>query len=346
MHVTIRPLDISSDSDVDQYHALVRALDEHAHGGSEDSTREQVRATLTGTPYWRIQRWVAVAEQMEGGESIVGQAAALTPLQENLESISVGAAVHPAWRGHGIGTALVSEALIPAIRDSGRPLVEASGEFRAEADPDDPAHPANRLAGRLGITRKHLAVCRILALPLDDALMEDLAAEAAEKLGEYRVELWEDGIPERHLEAYGRLLHQLDLDDPDEDLEMEAADYTPERIRVSEQRRRDTGTRAIRAIAVAPDGSFVGNSEVHLHDAPGTTVAWQDNTLVMPEHRGHRLGLAMKVATHRLLRDRAPQLRMLATWNSHVNPWMIGVNEKLGYRIAYREIVYQGRPEG
>ena len=345
MHVTIRPLDLSSDADIDQYHALDRALDEHAHGGSEASTREQVRAGLADTPYWRIQRWVAVAEQLEGGESIVGRAAAFIPLQENLEAVSVGAAVHPAYRGHGVGTALVGEALIPAIRASGRSLVDACGEFEGEADPDDPAHPANRLAARLGIARKHLAVCRTLALPLQDALLEDLAAEAAEKLGEYRVELWEDGIPEQHLEPYGLLLHQLDLDDPDEDFEMEAADYTPERIRVSEQRMRDAGTRAIRAIAVAPDGSFVGNSEIHLHEAPGTTLAWQENTLVMPEHRGHRLGLAMKVATHRLLKDRAPQLRALVTWNSHVNPWMIGVNEKLGYRIAYREIVYQGRPQ-
>src|SRR5699024_5037425 len=74
------------------------------------------------------------------------------------------------------------------------------------------------------------------------------------------------------------------------------------------------------------------------------TVGWQENTLVMPDHRGHRLGLALKVATHRQLRERAPQLRSLVTWNSHVNPWMIEINEKLGYEIVYREMVLQGRP--
>src|SRR5690625_7019481 len=37
-----------------------------------------------------------------------------------------------------------------------------------------------------------------------------------------------------------------------------------------------------------------------------------------------------KVTTHRMLADHAPQLRRLATWNSHVNPWMIRINEDLG----------------
>ena len=108
---------------------------------------------------------------------------------------------------------------------------------------------------------------------------------------------------------------------------------------------REAGTLRITAVAVAPDGSFAGNSEVHLHESADSTLGWQENTLVMPEHRGHRLGLALKVATHRQLTARAPQLRALVTWNSHVNPWMIEINEKLGYRVRFRELVLQGRPE-
>src|SRR5699024_1205002 len=112
----------------------------------------------------------------------------------------------------------------------------------------------------------------------------------------------------------------------------------------SERRSREQGVARITAVAVAPDGSFVGNSEIHVHIAPESTLGWQENTLVMPDHRGHRLGLALKVATHRQLRERAPQLRCLVTWNSHVNPWMIEINEKLGYEMACPELVLQGRP--
>src|SRR5699024_2582221 len=128
-----------------------------------------------------------------------------------------------------------------------------------------------------------------------------------------------------------------------EEVEHEAPEYTPERIRESERRSREQGIARITAVAVAPDGSFVGNSEIHVHTAPESTVGWQENTLVMPDHRGHRLGLALKVATHRQLRGRAPQLRSLVTWNSHVTPWMIEINETLGYEIVYRQMVLQRR---
>jgi GNAT superfamily N-acetyltransferase len=344
MHVSIRPLDPSSDLELDQYLALDMALDEHTYGGSQALTRAQLRAQLADSPYWTVRRWVAIAETIEGGESLVGRASAFMPLRENLETVSVDASVHPAFRGRGIATALVEEALRPAIRESGRTLVESYGEIPADGDPDSPEQPVNRLASRLGITRKNLAVCRALALPLAESLLEALQAEAAEKLGEYRVELWDGEIPEEHLTAYGLLMRQLELDEPDEEVEHEAPDYTPERIREAERRLREQGMQRITAVAVAPDGSFVGNSEVHVHTAPESTLGWQENTLVMPEHRGHRLGLALKVATHRQLRERAPQLRSLVTWNSHVNPWMIGINEKLGYEIVYRELVLQGRP--
>ena len=345
MHFSIRPLDVASDLDIAQSIVLDAALDEAAHGGSEVSTLEQYRAALADSPYWRVQRWVAVAEPMDGGEMIVGRAAMFLPQSENLETVSVGASVHPAHRGRGIATALVQEALVPAIRESERGLVEAYGEIAADGDPDDPAEPVNRLARRLGITRKNVAVCRTLALPLPDGLLDHLQSEAEAELGEYRVQLWDDEIPEEHLSAYGVLMRQLELDEPDEEVEHEAPEYTPERLRISEQRRRAAGTRALIAVAIAPDGSFAGNSEVHVRRTAGTTIGWQENTLVMPEHRGHRLGLALKVATHRLLREQAPDVRVLATWNSHVNPWMIAINEKLGYEIAYRELALQGRPQ-
>ena len=186
----------------------------------------------------------------------------------------------------------------------------------------------------------------LVTVDATDQFLDALEAESAQKRGEYRIEQWVGEIPEEHLSAYGRLLTQLEIDEPDEEVEHEPAEYTPERIRVSERRMREAGTIRIVAVAVAPDGEFVGNSEVHVHEAPGSTLGYQENTLVMPEHRGHRLGLGLKVATHRRLAELAPQLRSLVTWNSHVNPWMIQVNEKLGYELLFHEVVMQGRRAG
>ena len=187
MQLTIRPLDTTSELELEQYRALEQALDDHTYGGHQEESLAQLRAGLEDSPYWSVRRWVAIAEVVEGGEMLVGRAMSFMPLQENLETLSVGVAVHPAHRGQGIATALVEEALLPAIAASGRTLVEAYGEIEAGRDPEDPAHPVHRLATRLGISRKNLAVCRALSLPLDPARLDALEAESAEKRGGYRI---------------------------------------------------------------------------------------------------------------------------------------------------------------
>jgi RimJ/RimL family protein N-acetyltransferase len=69
-------------------------------------------------------------------------------------------------------------------------------------------------------------------------------------------------------------------------------------------------------------------------DAERPWYATQYITSVRAEHRGHRLGLLLKISMMRLLRDREPALRTVSTWNSPDNVHMIAVNETLGYRLV------------
>jgi hypothetical protein len=57
---------------------------------------------------------------------------------------------------------------------------------------------------------------------------------------------------------------------------------------------------------------------------------------VLPEHRGHALGLAMKIANHRAVRRLYPECRVLVTGNAGVNVAMNAVNDRLGYREIER----------
>jgi hypothetical protein len=62
-------------------------------------------------------------------------------------------------------------------------------------------------------------------------------------------------------------------------------------------------------------------------------VVFQWGTLVLPEHRGHRLGMAVKAANLRELGRLAPERRSVQTMNDEQNPWMVRINQDLGFEI-------------
>ena len=73
--------------------------------------------------------------------------------------------------------------------------------------------------------------------------------------------------------------------------------------------------------------------------APG--MAWQWGTLVHREHRGHRLGMAVKVENLRRLQADHPERRRVVTGNDDTNSWMVSINEDLGFRIVELCPAYQ-----
>ena len=62
----------------------------------------------------------------------------------------------------------------------------------------------------------------------------------------------------------------------------------------------------------------------------------QSGTLVSPKHRGHRLGLAVKVANQQALTERFPELAWIITGNADVNTHMNAINDRLGFRVVER----------
>jgi hypothetical protein len=71
--------------------------------------------------------------------------------------------------------------------------------------------------------------------------------------------------------------------------------------------------------------------------APEQPFIFQWGTLVHRAHRGHRLGMAVKLANHRSLQTNVDVTgRRVVTWNAEVNDHMIGINERLGYTKAAR----------
>jgi hypothetical protein len=59
----------------------------------------------------------------------------------------------------------------------------------------------------------------------------------------------------------------------------------------------------------------------------------QGDTAVARAHRGHRLGLLLKIDMMHWLAEAEPQLEVVETWNQAGNDFMISVNESIGYRL-------------
>ncbi|WP_414172544.1 GNAT family N-acetyltransferase [Clavibacter tessellarius] len=64
----------------------------------------------------------------------------------------------------------------------------------------------------------------------------------------------------------------------------------------------------------------------------GHEYTYQQDTLVLAEHRGHRLGMLLKVENLLLLAREAPGADRVVTWNADENRPMLAVNEALGFR--------------
>src|SRR5690606_6524998 len=95
--------------------------------------------------------------------------------------------------------------------------------------------------------------------------------------------------------AYAHLKGLLSVEAPMGELEFEPEKWDVQRLRDEEDEAAAQGRTLYTTIALAPDGEVAGHTQLAVpsHD-PGRAYQW--DTLVLRKHRGHRLGLALKVA--------------------------------------------------
>jgi GNAT superfamily N-acetyltransferase len=280
-------------------------------------------------PHFHVEPFAAF-----DGREAVGSGLLNLSTEDNLGLAFGEVGVPPLHRGRGVGAALLAE-LERRARAAGRErvllevFVPPVGETRDAVFAERHGYA---VANREGMK----------ALDLDEAegrwpALED---EAASARGDYRMVHWRDACPDEYVESFGAALSRMMGLIPQGELDLEDSVWTPERIREAERRRVEIGTATIEAAALAPDGTVVGLTgiRVRLHDPRAAHIGV---TMVLPEHRGHRLGLAVKLAAHRALRAQIPRCRLVVTSNSEVNAHMNAINEAMGYRRVETLLEYQ-----
>lgn len=86
-----------------------------------------------------------------------------------------------------------------------------------------------------------------------------------------------------------------------------------------------------------PTGQLVALNELLRDRSNADAFVGQWDTVVLPEHRGHRLGMAVKAANILQVRESEPTATAIITWNAEENRHMLRVNEELGFREILRE---------
>ena len=172
-------------------------------------------------------------------------------------------------------------------------------------------------------TEDHL----LLTLPMPADEVARLHAKADGPA--YDVVTWTGACPEEYLAAYCEMQTRMSVDLPTGDVDVEPVVVDAARVRAGEKRTLRSFDAITAVVRRRSDQVFAGYSQLFLPH--GTDYALQDDTLVMPEHRGSRLGTRLKLATLGVLAGAFPDRGSVHTWTAVDNHAMQATNRDFGF---------------
>jgi GNAT superfamily N-acetyltransferase len=327
MQLTLRPLDPANEADVRAAYQISAAALAHDvpdfHPLLEIDFRGRFAYPWPGSDdSW----WLA---ELDGAP--VGWLTVSLPTLDNLHLAEAETIVHPDHRRRGVGRALYEQAIAFARDSQRRTLTATYGCALPGGAPRDDAFRA--FAEAMGAKAALPEIRRRLDLDsVDTATWDALLAEAWSHAEGYSVVRWVGGAPEEYIDDLAYLDGRLITDAPMGDLDIEPMKVDADRIRAADATIRNRGRRAYHVgLRHDASGRLVAWTEIAF-DAGVTTHAWQQITIVDPDHRGHRLGLVAKIENLRHTLAHEPGVRHINTWNAAENSYMIAINETLGFR--------------
>jgi GNAT superfamily N-acetyltransferase len=247
------------------------------------------------------------------------------PQREDRRYADLRLFVHPARRRAGLGRALAGHAAARAVR-AGRAVLTSDARDGS---------PGEAFAQAIGARRGITEVSRVLELDSVSAPhLARLRCEAEAAAAGYSLLTLEGAIPEEYLAPVAAVT--AGAGDFPMDPGREQQHWDAERVRQSGRR---VAAQGLRYYTVAgrhdASGSLVALTQVGV-DPLVPEWALQEFTAVVPQHRGHRLGLLVKAGMLELLAKREPQLRRVITGNADSNKHMIAINSALGFKVLDR----------
>jgi GNAT superfamily N-acetyltransferase len=329
----VRKIDVDSDAEVRRVYEIARAALLHERPDAPMwSERECVEELRGDDPGELIDAYGAFS----AGE-MVGASIFVAFRNDNLEKAFVEVWVEPELRRRGIGTA-IADHLTDVARAHGRSTMLAQASYPFDRRED---HPYRRFAEVLGYRLALTQIRRYLTLPVPDDRISAWVDEAAPHHDDYRIESYEGLLPDHLIPSFCYVTNQLAVDAPQGDETWEAESMTPDDYKARHELNVAAGRRVLHTVGIdEASGDVVAFTTLSLTDEDPLNVH-QWGTLVRKDHRGHRLGLAVKAHALADLQARYPERRRISTTNAEVNAHMVGINERMGFEPVEVEGEFQ-----
>lgn len=298
-------------------------------------------------PYERLTVLVARVDS-----TIVGRVGISMPLADNTDLAIVSLEILPHYQGTGVGRALLQAAEQYARGEMRRLiLVETHHPATSLAAAGSETLPALNGGGALPLVSREVVFAQMTGyelqrvqpfsacrLPVDSNLLERSRREALEVSGpDYSVHSWTNTCPAEWVADMAVLEELMCADAPFAGIAADDAEYPPwdeARVREAEVLTSASGRRTlVCAVEHRPTGRLVGFTAIsmlgHRED-----IVFQDETVVVQEHRGRKLGMLIKVENLQRLVAEQTEARKIYAWNAAEKDYMMVVNDALGFAVA------------
>ena len=310
----VRLIDPGDDGALEEWHGVLHAVERDTWPDRAGFSLRDIRAFARHSGRYRRFDLLAAGEP---GGPVIGVGMMEVPLRDNLHSAEITVAVHPGHRRRGAGTAIVQRMAAMGAAD-GRSTLNAIVDVPlAVAE----THPGAAFARRVGLRGHAAGNQRHLMVPMPAARVEELrgVVESARTQPPTAASPSRRRGPRSSCPTTASCCGACRRTSRRATATRRRRYGTRQRIREYDQLLEERGVWKLAAVARHVDsGHLVAFSELLLSpDAP--TEAWQLATLVHPEHRGHRLGLAVKLANVEALARCGALVRRIVTGNAAVN---------------------------
>ncbi|WP_349427307.1 GNAT family N-acetyltransferase [Microbacterium sp. LWS13-1.2] len=293
--------------------------------------------------FWQDQSdWTQLGFAALRGEDVLGAVKLMISNEPDASTVEFDLMVDPPHRGRGVEELLLAEVEREA---AGRGLTTIQTWTLHRPHTDGPRlepstgwgsvpaeDPQTRFQLASGFTLEQVERNSVFDLTGDLSPVERMLAEALAVAGEdYRSVQWTSPTPPEHVDGFAHAISRMSTDAPAGGLVIDEQHWDAARVERRDARLKAQGlTVSVAVVLHVPTGRIAAYNELAIaEDRAGATQ--QFGTLVVKEHRGHRLGTIVKCANLLRWRELVPESPRVSTFNAEENRHMLDINEAIGF---------------